>query len=120
LRMSILATMTELSVGFQVHDTSGYLCLCSLDNDRVCCDTINETDHRDWIDLERERIWTNKCSFGSLRLLGVRNVEQNLHERSLFFCQIRNRVFLKRCFFEGSGQGTKIELVSGDQMALPQ
>jgi hypothetical protein len=47
-------------------------------------------------------------------------VWRNLYARYLFFCQIRNRVFLKRRFFEGSGQRTKFELVSSDQMTLLQ
>jgi hypothetical protein len=50
----------------------------------------------------------------------MQNVWRNLYARSLFFCQIRNQFFLKRRFFEGSGQRTKIELVSSDEMTLLQ
>ena len=118
--MAMLAKTNELSLGNQMHSISGCLRQRSLDRDRVCCVTIDEVCRYEWIDLEDERIPTNKCCFGSLRLMAMQNVGRNLYARSLFFCQIRNQIFLKRRFFQRSGQKMKIEVVSSDQMTLLQ
>ena len=105
--MSMLARTNELSPGNQMHSTSGCLRQCSLDRDRVCCDTIDVVCRSEWIDLEGERIPTNKCCYGSIRLMGMQNVGRNVHARSLFFCQIRNRVFL-RFFLKVLGREQKL------------
>ena len=118
--MSMLARTNELSPGNQVYGTDGYLHQCSLDRDHVCSAMIAEVLGCSWIDLEGEGMSNDKCCFGSLRLLGMQNVGRNLYARSLFFCQIRNQIFLKRRFFQRSGQTMKIEVVSSDQMTLLQ
>jgi hypothetical protein len=104
--MSMLARTNELSPGNQMYGTDGYLHQCSLDRDHVC--------------LEGERSSNDKCCFGSFRLSGMQNVWRNLYARSLFFCQIRNQFFLKRHFFQRSGQKMKIEVVYSNQMTLLQ
>jgi hypothetical protein len=103
-----------------MYGTDGYLHQCSLDRDHVCSAMIAEFYGCERIGLEGERSSNDKCCFGSLRLSGMQNVWRNLYARSLFFCQIRNQFFLKRRFFQRSGQKMKIEVVSSDQMTLLQ